>query len=178
MGKRCLQLNIRQLLLLLYLSFWSVLVQAAPANGFAVYFGPLHSRNPGQDITGNGISINADAQMAVNDHWSLNPYLELSYETTNQPFSLLDGSAGLQARYWTGQWFIGAQYLFHDENRRQNGNITAGIYGAAFGLTTGWEWSNHWSVVLEINGFEGQGLDLNSHNSRTDARIQIGYRWY
>lgn len=178
MGKRRLAYIAQRLLLLSFLSLCSLRSQAAPENGFAVYFGPLHSHNPGQDITGNGVSVNADAQMAVNDRWSLNPYLELSYEHTNQPFSLLDGSAGLQARYWTGQWFIGAQYLFHDENRHQNGNITAGIYGAAFGLATGWEWADHWTVVLEVNSFEGQGLDLSSHNSRTDARIQIGYRWY
>lgn len=178
MGKRRLPSSTQPLMLLGLLLFWVAIAQAAPANGFAVYVGPLHSHNPDQNIIGNGISINADAQMAVSDRWSLNPYLELSYEHTNQPFSLLDGSAGLQARYWTGQWFIGAQYLFHDENRHQNGNITAGIYGAAFGLATGWEWANHWSVVLEVNSFEGQGLDLNLHNSRTDARIQIGYRWY
>ena len=157
---------------------WSAIAQADPANGFALYMGPVYSHTPSSNIHTHGLSVNADAQMALNRHWSLNPYLELSYEHTNQPYTVLSGSAGLQARYWVDHWFLGGQYLFHDENRRQSGNTTSAYYGAALGMAARWESDAHWSVVLELNTFEAQGLRLNYNDSRTDVRLQIGYRWY
>lgn len=178
MHQRLLMATLLRLVLLLATACVCTVVHADPANGFALYFGPVHGSIPDQNLTSNGLSLNADAQMAVNAHWSLNPYLELSHENTNSNYSLLNGSAGLQARYWLGHWFLAGQYLFHSENRRSNGTITAGIYGAALGLAAGWEGNEHWTIMLEINSFEGQGVNLSTHDSRTDARIQIGYRWY
>lgn len=181
MGKRLLVPTLLKVMLLLSITCWSGLAQADPANGFAVYFGPVYGEircNTCQTVTSSGISLNGDAQMALNDRWSLNPYLELSSEHTNSTYTMFNGSAGLQARFWVNHWFVGGQYLFHSENRHQNGTIVAGIYGPAFGLVTGWEADDHWSIVLEVNSFEAQGLDLSYRDTRTDARIQIGYRWY
>lgn len=178
MVKHLLVSTLAQLALCALCGCWIATAQADPANGFALYAGPVYSRTPAAGINTHGISVNVDAQMAMDPHWSLNPYLELSYEHTNQPYTVLSGSAGLQARYWVDHWFMGGQYLFHDENRRQNGSTTSAYYGAALGLATGWESDTHWSVVLEVNTFEATGLRLNYNDTRTDVRLQIGYRWY
>ncbi|MGH8401485.1 MAG: zinc finger domain-containing protein [Gammaproteobacteria bacterium] len=181
MGKRPLAPTLLWLVLISCLASWNTRAQADPANGFALYLGPVYSQircSTCQTVTSSGISLNGDAQMALNDRWTLNPYLELSSEHTNSSYTLFNGSAGLQARFWVNHWFAGGQFLFHSENRHQNGTITAGIYGPALGLVTGWEGDDHWSIVLEVNSFEGQGLDWSYNNTRTDARIQIGYRWY
>ena len=153
--------------------------QAAPDNGFGLYVGPIHSNDSGLYGTSRGVSVGADAQFMVNDDWSLNPYLNMTSESTDQTFHLVNGTAGLQARRWFGgSWFLGAEYLFHDLLLRNNGTVESSIYGPGLGVAAGWESASHWSVMVEWDGLEGQGFSWSSGNNRNDVRVVVGYHWY
>jgi len=170
--------TILQLSLGLLLLFVAGVAKASPANGFALYVGPIASRQPYYAPTTRGISIYTDAQMAYNNSWSFDPYLQLSYETSNgASYKVVHGTAGLQVRYWLGTWFLGGQYLFHDESYRQNGKTYDVVYGPALGAAVGWAGNNHWTIMLEVNSFENQGFSFTSANRRTDLQLLFGYRW-
>ncbi len=162
------------------LGFWTVAAQAATDNGFAVYVGGVHSND--SDIsgygTGKGFALGVDAQFVVSDDWSLNPYLLLSSETTNQTYDVVNGEGGLQARYWIGSWFLGPQFLFHDTLLKQSGTVGQSLYGPAVGLTFGWEGKSGWSVVLEANTLESGTTQAVPKNDRSDVLLLVGYRWY
>lgn len=157
---------------------WPGTAHADPGNGMGLYLGPVYSHFPSR-YTGRGLSLGADAQMAINENWSFNPYIEITYERTDQPYAILNGAAGLQARRWSGHWFLGAQFLYHDELVRNAGSISASTYGPALGFAVGWEPGSRWSVVFEANGFESQGnLGWSTRYHRDDYRVVAGYHWY
>ena len=161
------------------LSVWAACAQAAPENGLGVYFGVIHSSNASVYGTGNGASVGADAQFAVNDNWSLNPYLEVSYETTSTPgVKIINGTAGLSARRWFGEWFLGGALLFHDELQKSNGTTYASTYGTGIGVSFGWEGKGHWTFMGEVNALERQNAAFSTADTRSDVRLLVGYRWY
>lgn len=168
----------RALLLALFpLCLWAGAARAATDNGFALYVGPVHVHDPtlGND---NGSALGVDAQFVVNDAWSLNPYLGISTDHPGNGYTSTNITGGLQARYWVGSWFIGAEYLYHDLLVSKGGLTQLSTFGPALGAAVGWEGENHWSVMLEWQGLEGQGLNWASGNTRSDVRVVVGYRWY
>lgn len=178
MGKRTMASQTLQFTGLTLLCLWGTAVQAAPDNGLAVYIGPVSSNDSSVYGTGRGFGIGADAQFVVDENWSLNPYLIISSETTDRSVDVLNGEGGLQARYWMGPWFMGAQFLFHDMLLKQNGTVGTSDYSPALGLAAGWESSSHWSVVLEVNALEKGSTYSTSGNNRSDVLLLVGYRWY
>src|SRR5690348_14368126 len=86
----------------LLLCLWGMHAHAAPDNGFCLYAGALSSRDSSHYGNINGGFVQADVQFMVDEHWSLNPYLLLGTESTDQSFDIETGEGGLQARYWTG----------------------------------------------------------------------------
>jgi len=162
----------------LLLGLWALQAQAAPDNGFGVYLGAISSRDNALYGNSHGGLIGADAQFMVNQTWSLNPYLLLDSESTDQPFDINNGEGGLQARYWmAGSWFLGGQFLFHDTLLKQGGTVSRSLYGPGIGVGAGWEGDSHWSVSLAANVFRLAGTYGSTATTRSEAMLLIGYRW-
>lgn len=160
------------------LSLWALDARAAD-NGFAVYFGGVHSNDSDAYGTSHGGAVGVDAQFVVNEDWSLNPYLLISSETTGtNNLDVINGEGGLQARYWLGSWFLGPQFLFHDTLLKQGSTVGQSLYGPAVGFTAGWEGRSGWSVVLHANFLENGTTQSVPKNNRSDVLLLVGYRWY
>ena len=161
------------------LSLWAAQAQAAPDNGFGLYMGAVSSRDSTLYGNSNGGLVAVDAQFILDSHWSLNPYLLLDSESTNQSFDVENGEGGLQARYWMGgSAFLGAQFLFHDTLLKQGGTVGSSLYGPGIGMAAGWEGDSHWSVMLTANVFRLAGSYGSSASTRSEGMLLIGYHWY
>jgi len=165
------------------LSLWAGGTQAAPESGFGVYLGAVSSKDPMINATGHGGVIAVDAQMGVDEHWSLSPYIDLSLENTDQPYHISNVEGGLQLRYWSGQWFVGGQYLFHDllvhRTVFQNGTVNGSYAGPALGVAVGWESQSRWSFVVDADFLEGAGLKwFDGGSNRSSVRFMVGYHWF
>lgn len=152
--------------------------EAAPPNGFGFYVGPVSSHDGELYGNGHGAGVGVDAQFAVNDRWSLNPYLFLSSESADQSYDVQNGEGGLQARYWVGSWFVAGQFLFHDMLLTQRGHVSSSLYGPGVGAAVGWESDTHWSVTLVANGLEYAHPPNGTTSYRSDLLLLVGYRWY
>ena len=153
--------------------------QAAPDNGFGLYLGGLSSSDSSLYGNSHGGLIAVDTQFIVNDHWSLNPYLLLSDESTDTTFSLINGEGGLQARYWpTNNWFLSAEFLFHDSLLERGGTVGSSVYGPGLGIGAGWESDSHWTVMLTVKYMSMPGTSYSSLSYRSEAMLLIGYHWY
>lgn len=150
-----------------------------PSPGFGLYLGPVASNSSTVYGTAHGVALNADAQFVYNSDWTLSPYLSVTSETSSSSFHVTEFSGGLQPRYWMGHWFVGGQYLFHSTFLSYNGVTKSGTVGPSLGLVAGWEADNHWSVVLQADFLEGNGLSwVNGDRNRNDLMLLIGYHWY
>ena len=157
------------------LFLWSGFAQAAPQNGFGFTFGAIHSSDSELYGTSRGSAFGVDVQMAVNDDWSLNPYLTLSFESTDASYNAQNFTAGLQARRWLDHWFFAGEFFERSLLIRSNSTY----YGGGLGLAGGWEGDDHWSVELEVNGYEKSTIGgSNLRSDRSDVRVVVGYRWY
>lgn len=164
---------------LLLLSAWAVAAHAAPDNGFGLYAGALSSRDSSLYGNSNGGLVQADVQFMVDEHWSLNPYLLLGSESTDQTFDIETGEGGLQARYWMGgSTFLGGQFLFHDSLLKQGGTVGSSIYGPGIGFAAGWESDSHWSVSVAANVYRMWSAYGRPATTRSEAMLLIGYHWY
>jgi hypothetical protein len=161
------------------LCLWTVQAQAAPDNGFGLYLGALSSRDSTLYGNSSGGFVQADVQFMVNERWSLNPYLLLGSESTDQSFDIETGEGGLQARYWTGSsMFLGGQFFFHDSLLKQGGTVGSSIYGPGIGFTAGWESDSHWSVSVAANVYRMWSAYGRPATTRSEALLLIGYHWY
>lgn len=158
---------------------WAGQAQAAPDNGFGIYLGAVSSRDSTLYGNSNGGLIAADAQFMLNQRWSLNPYLLLDSETTDQTFDIENGEGGLQARYWLGSsGFVAAQFLFHDTLFTHNGTVSSSRYGPGIGMAAGWEADSRWSIMLAANVYRIAGSFGGTATTRSEAMLLVGYRWY
>ncbi len=149
------------------------IVSASPQNGIGVYAGGITATENGS--TSNGVSLGTDAQFVLNDNWSLNPYLMISAERDSNSRTIADGLAGLQARRWFGDWFIGGQVFEHDRIVSGNGNVQSSAYGAAAGVLAGVEYANGWGAEMQTDSFES----TNTPGVRRNAvRLHVTYRWH
>ena len=175
MYTRALESRRLELVGFIALLLWAGVAKADPGNGFGLYFGAIHSSDSNLYGTSHGASFGVDAQMAVNEDWSLNPYLAVTSESTDAGYNAENLSAGLQARRWFDHWFIAGEFL----ERSLLIHNTPTLYGPAAGLAAGWEADNHWSVELEANAFERSSIGGSSIKSdRSDVRLLVGYHWY
>jgi hypothetical protein len=146
---------------------------AAPQNGIGAY-GGLISATEGSSGS-NGLSLGMDAQFAVSENWSLNPYLMLSAERDSDSASRADGLAGLQLRRWFGEWFVGGHIFEHDRIVYSNGNAQYSAYGVAVGVLAGVEYTNGWGAEVQTDSFESSNT---SGIQRNAIRLNLSYRWY
>lgn len=173
--------RLRVLTLVLAACLYTSAAQATPNNGFGVYLGALSSSDSSLYGNSHGVLIAADAQFMVDDHWSLNPYLLLDSESSDQSFNINNGEGGLQARYWMGgNVFLAPQFLFHDTllQQKQGGTVSGSLYGPGIGLAAGWEADSHWSVMVAANVFRLAGSYGSAATNRSEAMLLIGYHWY
>lgn len=170
---------------------------AEPKNGFSVNGGVVSSTTSqtyntglfaGQTLTykGGGLSLGLDYQFAINEHFSINPFLMTSGESvsvnnvTFNNVSANHGILGVQFRYWpNGGAYVGGHIGSYSEQINYTfNNVTyhTNASGGGVGLVAGWE--------NPAGGFYVQGqLDSakfgysNANTKFTDARLSIGYRW-
>lgn len=162
------------------LCLWGTQARATPDNGFGFYLGGLSSRDSTLYGNSNGGFIQADVQFMVNEHWSLNPYLLLGSESTDQSFDIETGEGGLQARYWmgSGSTFLAGQFFFHDSLLKRGSTVSSSLYGPGIGIGAGWESDSHWSVSLAANVYRMWSAYGRPATTRSEALLLIGYHWY
>lgn len=152
---------------------YSATVFATPQNGIGAYGGFISAT---EGSTGSsGLSLGMDAQFAVSENWSLNPYLMLSAERDSDSASRADGLAGLQLRRWFGEWFVGGHMFDHDRIVYSNGNTQYSAYGVAWGMLAGVEYANGWGAEVQTDTFESSNT---SGILRNAIRLNLTYRWY
>lgn len=147
---------------------------ATPQNGFGAYLGIIGASE--NSVTSNGTSVGVDAQFAINDNWSLNPYLMTSLEHSSVSTTVSDELVGMQVRRWFGDWFVGGQVFVHDRLIVANGTTQNSSYGAAPGVLAGVEYSNGWGVEIQADTFENSSLTPGVF--RNAVRLHLTYRWY
>ena len=159
----------------LLLAFAASGLQAEPANGFGVTVGWVSAAQGG--VSSSGTSLGVDAQFALDDHWSLNPMLMVSLETTSSSsLRLSDNLGGLQCRRWAGPVYFGPQLFFHDRLQMVGGQVVNSQYGPGVGVVLGWEGASGLSVGAQVDALEGQFL--NPTDRRNAVRVHVGYRWH
>lgn len=182
----------------LALALFSGAAQAGAQNGFSINGGLISTTTnqtistgffAGQTFTynGGGLSLGLDYQVAINDQFSINPFLMTSIESvsvnnvTYNNLSANHGILGVQFRYWPagGGAYVGGQIGSYSEQINYTFNNTtyhSNASGGGLGLVAGWENPN--------GGFYVQGqVDSaklgysNTDTKLTSARLSIGYRW-
>lgn len=189
-GKNTLSFRPLRLLAITALLLFTVCAHAMPNNGFGLYLGSAYRVQSENGLeNGSGWTVGVDAQYDVNAHWSLNPYLQASDQSARENALFLpngyinvrelNGTMGLQARRWYGDWFLGAQYSVQTTHYGFNAYTQSDYWGAAWGLAAGWEGQSHWSVVLQWDGYSHFGYSpISRHYLDSMWRFTIGYRWY
>lgn len=157
---------------------------AQPANGFGAALGvTANAYSAAKPYSSAGGSLAGDMQFAVNDAWSLNPYLMLSGEELFGGASggAFNGVAGFEVRRWWGERFFGAHlgaYSALIETKGSSRNyyspgvgVTLGVeradgvtYALVADLPRSW-WLTDRSPVLVV-GLQQVGL-----------RLHLGYRF-
>lgn len=146
---------------------------AVPQNGFGIEGGLIGASADGSQS--NGLSLGMDAQLVVNDNWSLNPYLMLSLEQNSSAQKMSDGLAGLSIRRWFDEWFVGGHVFEHDLIVFENGTVQTSSYGIGSGLQVGFELANGWGAELQADMFEST---ISKGVQRNAIRAHLTYRWH
>lgn len=164
------------------------LAHAQAQNGFGLNIGVANHSMDGTGAPGNypisyassGVSLGLDYQFAISDSFSLSPFLMSSSESVsgdlNPGTTTGHGIAGLEARYWFGDKFVGAHVASYSEvllNSSGNSKNITGT-GTGGGLVVGWE-PSRWSVTGQI---DSPNLTYSDANIKlTGIRVNVGYRW-
>jgi hypothetical protein len=155
------------------LLIFSASAYAAPQNGIGAYAGIIAATEGGTGSS--GLSLGMDAQFALSENLSLNPYLMLSAERDASSAGVADGLAGLQLRRWFGTWFAGGHMFEHDRVVYSNGSVQSSAYGIAGGLLAGVEYANGWGAEVQADLLESSNT---SDNKRNAIRLNLTYRWF
>jgi hypothetical protein len=157
---------------------------AQPANGFGAALGvAAHYYSGTHPYSSAGGSVAGDMQFAVNDAWSLNPYLMLSGEALfgGNSGGASNGVAGFEVRRWWGERFFGAHlgaYTTFIATR----NSSTNLYDPGVGVTLGTERANGFTVALvadlpriliPVAGLPVVKVDL----QQAGLRLHLGYRF-
>ncbi len=164
---------------------------ADPKNGFSVNGGLVSSSMNGTFTTGfltglpvtytsSGISLGLDYQIALNDNFSLNPFLMTSGEGTTglgNNVGANHGILGLQLRYWVGDAFLGAHIGHYSETLNYNNiGISTNASGGGVGLVAGWE--NPAGGLYVMGQLDSATINYANANTKLGAfRLSVGYRW-
>lgn len=154
------------------LAICSGIASAAPQNGIGAYAGVVSAKEG--EVDSSGLSLGMDAQFAVNEDWSLVPYLMLSDERDSASRTVADGLVGLQARRWLDGWFVGGQFFVHDRIIFDNGIVQYSAYGFAMGVVAGFEGANGWGAEVQTDSFESSNTRGAARNA---VRLHLTYRW-
>ena len=116
-------------------------VSAQPANGFGAALGlTANYYAAAKPYSSAGGGAMGDMQFAVNDRWSLNPYLMLSGEALfgGPTGGASNGIAGFEVRRWWGEGFFGAHLTAHSTYLATRGSSST-LYDPGLGATVGAE---------------------------------------
>jgi hypothetical protein len=173
----------------MFFVFFASTAFAEPKNGFGVNAGlASHSMKatftqgtPGTaSYSSSGLSLGIDYQIALSDHFSLNPFLMTSGESASGDVvsgtSAGHGILGLQLRYWLDDLFMGAHLARYTEvlSNSNYGNTSAA--GPGIGLVLGWE--KHDGGLFVMGQLDSAKVAYADADVKlTGFRLSIGYRW-
>jgi hypothetical protein len=159
-------------------AIFSGIAAAAPQNGIGTYVGLISATEGGS--RSKGLSLGMDAQFTINDNWSVVPYLMVSAERDSASRTVADGLAGLQARRWFGDWFVGGHVFDHDWIVFSNGKVQCSAYGSfglAMGVLAGFEYASGWGAEVQTDSLESVCYNTTTDIRRNAVRLHLTYRW-
>jgi hypothetical protein len=156
--------------------------RAEPRNGFGLAGGLTAHRArytfaDGSFVpyTSAGLSLGGDAQFAVDERWSLNPYLLLSLERNSGDLAgtIGNGAAGFEVRRWRGPLFLGLRAGYYVQLLSTT-RATSTAYGPGLGVSFGGESAEGltWGAALDVLRL---GTFVATH---VGLRLHVGWRWY
>lgn len=163
--------------------------QAAPQNGFSLntgyistdstitYTTPILAGLPASTYNTTGMTFGMDYQFALNEQWSLSPFLMSSIESSNTAgnVTFAHGILGLQLRYWIGDAFVGGHFGKYSELTTFS-LLGIAAFGNGAGLVAGWENPNGGFYVM--GQYDSANLsDVGADVKISGLRLSIGYRW-
>jgi hypothetical protein len=165
--------------------------EAAPKTGFGLDFGLASNSMEGTFVSGpgngiqysyssSGLSIGIDYQIAVNDQFSINPFLMSSSESVSG--DLISGTRaghgilGLEGRFWMDQVFLGLHVADYSEVLTNPNAVSISGSGTGFGLTAGWE-DDHGGLFVMGQIDKASLTYADSDNKLTGFRFSVGHRW-
>lgn len=158
---------------------------AEPKNGVGLNAGIIssHMSDPFGNYQGAGLSVGIDYQFALSPHFSINPFLMSSGESTSGAIvagtTAGHGILGLQLRYWAGDMFFGGHLGSYSEaltNSVGNTKVTTTASGGGGGLVAGWE--NPEGGMFVMGQVDTANLQYTGFTTKLkDFRLSLGYRW-
>jgi len=143
---------------------------AEPQNGIGAYVGLIGATE--NNVNSGGLSLGLDAQFAINNDWSLNPYMLISAEKNANSQNVSDGMVGLPVRHWLGEWFVGGHVFEHVRVLIDNGRAADSAYGLGAGVMAGFEYANGWGAEVQTDSeLIRPGIQ------RHALRFHLTYRW-
>ncbi len=148
---------------------------AGPKDGFG-FNGGLASYDIDNSVDSSGISIGVDYQFAVNEQFSISPFLMSSGESTSiSGVSVGHGIFGVQFRYWSNDVFFGGHFGNYSEVRT-NGWFTLSGSGGGSGLVAGWE--NPETGFYMMGQLDSAIIDYGfAEIDISGFRFSVGKRW-
>ena len=165
---------------------------ASAKSGFGVNLGVASNSMTGTftdpprtdySYSSSGLSLGIDYQFALNEFFSINPFLMSSSEGVSGDLGsgirAGHGIFGLQARYWINDLFVGAHIASYSEVLSSSSNsretsVSGG--GGGIGLVAGWE--SPVGGLFVMGQVDSAGIKYaNSDNKLNGFRLSVGYRW-
>lgn len=182
----------KSLILLATLALSTGTAYASPRDGFSVNAGLISSSTSttitsgffnglSYSYSGSGLSLGVDYQIALSNHFSLNPFLMTSGEAVSGLGSNISGGhgiLGLQARFWFAQGIFAGGHIgsYSEVLNDNNYNLQTTASGPGVGLIAGWEDPN--SGLYVFGQVDSAKLNYADTDTKlTDIRLSIGYRW-
>jgi hypothetical protein len=161
---------------------WAGTVWAEPRNGFGAATGLAAHAGQFTRADGTsegfwmaGLSFDGDAQFAIDDRWSLDPYLLLSLEhsSSNIDVTASNGAAGLEVRRWSGEHYLGVRLGAYVQLRIDANHNNHTGYGPGGGVSIGGESESGftWAAVADL-------VHVGVFGDQVAVRLHIGHRWY
>jgi len=130
-------------------------------------------------VSGSGISLGIDYQIALMKDLTVNPFLSLSNESaSSDQLSYTSAShtrLGAHLLYHKEQYYFGGHLAQTSESFSGGTGSEASGSGVGFGLIGGWERENGLIVSAQ---FDSAPIDFDDGSSDvTGILIKVGYRW-